>query len=193
MKNNFRRLLTDMRTPLIILSVVVLIVVGWLLISKTGQHQNMNQKIITTQTQPSLKLNKAPDFQLEDYDGKVVKLSDFKNMPVVVNFWAGWCPFCQKELKDFALAQKEFKDKVVIIAINRGESREKAKKFTDELGITNDLIFLLDPNDSYYKTAGGFAMPETIFIDKDNNIIEHKRGPIELDELKLKLNNLISS
>ncbi|OHA17590.1 MAG: hypothetical protein A2836_02625 [Candidatus Taylorbacteria bacterium RIFCSPHIGHO2_01_FULL_45_63] len=135
---------------------------------------------------------KAPDFSLQDYDGKTVKLADFTGKPLVINSWATWCPFCRKELVDFDVAQKEFGDDVAIIAIDRAESRETAKKYTDELGVTNNLIFLLDPSDSFYQSIGGFSMPETIFVDRNRNIAERKRGPMEINEIRQKIQKLLS-
>lgn len=132
-------------------------------------------------------LEKVPDFELKDYSGNTVTLSDFAGRPLVINSWAAWCPFCVDELPDFAAAQKELGDKVVIIAIDRAESLKIAKEYTDELGITDDLILLIDPRDSFYKSIGGFTMPETIFVDKDGFIRDRKRGPMELEEILEKI------
>lgn len=136
---------------------------------------------------------RAPNFSLKDYSGETFSFADFEGIPMVINSWAAWCPFCRKELADFAVAQKEFGDVVIIIAIDRAESRETAKKYTDELGVTNSMIFLLDPSDSFYQSIGGFSMPETIFIDKNGNIAEHKRGPMEINEIRQKIQKLLSS
>lgn len=137
--------------------------------------------------------NKSAVFslKLKDFSGKAVSFSNFKGRSLVINSWAAWCPFCRKELVDFAAAQKEFGDKVTIIAVDRAESKETAKKYTDGLGVTNDLLFLLDPADSFYKSIGGFSMPETIFIDKDGNVKIHKRGPMELDEIRQKIAEIL--
>ncbi len=173
-----------MKIPLIIISIAVLVIVGWLLISNTGQHQNMNS---------TGNSRKAPEFSLNDYNGKSVSLADFKGKPLVLNAWAAWCPFCVKELEDFATAQKEFGDKIVIIAIDRAEPLATAKKFTDDLGVTDDLVFLLDPADSFYQSIGGFSMPETIFVSKDGNIAFHKRGPMDLEEIKGRITSLMAN
>lgn len=154
-------------------------IIGWLAISRTGQS-------------PNTSLTKAPDFHLQDYNGKTINLSDFAGKSMVINSWAAWCPFCVKELTDFAVAQKEFGDKVVIIAIDRAESLAVAKGFTDEQGTTGKLILLLDPSDSFYQSIGGFSMPETIFVDKNGNIVEHKRGPMDVNEIRQKIQKLLS-
>ncbi|MBI3955700.1 TlpA family protein disulfide reductase [Candidatus Gottesmanbacteria bacterium] len=145
----------------------------------------------TTQTESLTRADKAPDFALQDYNGKTVKLADFQGRPLVINSWAAWCPFCRKELVDFALIQKEFGDRVVIIAIDRAESLETAKKYSDELGVTNSLVFLLDPSDSFYQSIGGFSMPETIFVDKSGRLVDHKRGPMEIDEMRNRMSKIM--
>lgn len=134
---------------------------------------------------------RMPDFSLQDYDGRTVSLVDFKGKPLVINTWASWCPFCVKELPDFAHIQRAYKDSVVFIAINRGESRETAKNFTDKASVTEDMIFLLDPNDSFYLLIEGFSMPETIFVDTAGVIREHKRGPLAREEVEEKVKKLI--
>ena len=133
------------------------------------------------------RFDKAPSFTLKDYNGNDVSFSDFQGKITVVNSWAVWCPFCVKELNEFALLQEEFGDEIAVIAIDRAESLKKAKGFTDELGVTDKFVFLLDPRDSFYKSIGGFSMPETLFIDKEGNIRIHKRGPMSFKEMKEKV------
>lgn len=133
------------------------------------------------------------DLKLKNYNGEVVPLSNFKGKPLVINAWAVWCPFCRKELPDFVTAQKEFGDKVIIIAINRQESLATAKGYTDAQGTSNDLIFLLDPSDLFYQSIGGFSMPETIFVDRDGNIAEHKRGPMDENEIRERVQMLLDA
>lgn len=124
------------------------------------------------------------DLAFTDYEGRSVKLSDFAGRPLVLNAWAVWCPFCREELADFAILQQEFGEKIVIVAIDRAETLEVAKKYSDELGVTDKMIFLLDPGDSFYKSIGGFSMPETVFVDRDGFVRDHKRGPMKLEEMR---------
>ena len=117
------------------------------------------------------------------YCGAPVSLDSFRGKPLVINSWAVWCPFCKQELPDFAALQSEFPD-VVVIAIDRAESLEMAKSYTDSLGISESMVFLMDASDDFYKNIGGFSMPETVFIDSGGTIVFHKRGPMTLEEMR---------
>lgn len=172
------------KLPLII-GIVILAILGWLIISNTS---NNNHQSMDTDNDSAA----APNFSLQDYSGKTVKLSDFAGKPIVINSWAAWCPFCRKELVDFVTAQKEFGDKVIIIAIDRAEVRDVAKKYTDELGVTGDMLFLLDPSDSFYQSIGGFSMPETVFVESSGNIVFHKRGPMDIKEMRERIQELLN-
>ncbi|MCH8244366.1 TlpA family protein disulfide reductase [Patescibacteria group bacterium] len=126
-----------------------------------------------------------------DYEGNTVALADFAGKPMVINTWAAWCPFCVKELPAFSALQKAFPEELVVIAIDRVESLSTVKSYTDDLGITDDLLFLLDRSDSFYKSIGGFSMPETIFVDREGVIQDHKRGPMELSEMKQRVEKIL--
>lgn len=54
---------------------------------------------------------KAPDFEALNYEGKMVRLSQFyKKGPVVFVFYrGGWCPYCNLQLKQLQLNLDEFK------------------------------------------------------------------------------------
>lgn len=182
------------RNSLVIIAVIIAAFIVGALVLKRGGGQTPPASPTPAASQSQAGPNEqVPNLSFTDYNGRTVALADFRGKPLVVNAWASWCPFCRKELPDFAAAQKEFGDKVVIIAVDRAEPLGTAKKYSDGLGVTNNLVLLLDPNDSLYQAIGGFSMPETIFVDKNGNIREHKRGPIDLGEMRQKINALLQS
>ncbi|MBI2633850.1 MAG: TlpA family protein disulfide reductase [Parcubacteria group bacterium] len=171
---------------------VVLVLLGLFLIFRQGPAPaSPTTEITQGEESASRSLTRAPEFKLQDYSGKTVSLSDFSRKPLVINSWAAWCPFCREELKDFSTVQEELRDNVVIIAVDRAEPLAVAKQYTDELGVTGELVLLLDPNDSFYRSIGGFSMPETIFVDANGNIQFHKRGPMPLSEIRLRISKLL--
>lgn len=168
------------KTAFIIILIATVIFTVLFIVQKEGVKTSSSQE-------EKVKIQKkapAPDWILQNYSGEEISFESFKGMPLVINSWAAWCPFCVDELPAFAKLQEEFKDKIVVIAINRGEPLARAKEFSDKVGVTGKIILLLDPKDSFYKSIGGFSMPETIFVDKDGFIKDHKRGPMEFEEMR---------
>lgn len=171
------------KTTLIILAVATLLgVVG---------YQVWQKSQFTVEKKPT-GFDRTLNLAFQDYSGQERVLANhLADGPIVINAWATWCPFCTKELGDFAAVQDRFKGKVTFIAINRGESVATAKNFTDKTGVTNRMVFLMDPNDNFYKEIGGFSMPETLFITKSGSILEHKRGPLTEEEIMQKTKQLV--
>lgn len=134
-------------------------------------------------------LERLSNITLQNYAGISLSFADldFRGRPLVINSWAVWCPFCKQELPDFAALQGEFPD-IVVIAIDRAEPVDTVRAYTDGLGITNKMTFLLDPGDGFYKSIGGFSMPETIFVDEGGRIVFQKRGPMTLEEMREAVN-----
>lgn len=135
---------------------------------------------------PSL-VGKNNDTMLTDYSGKSVRfeqyISGFNHKPLIVYFWATWCPYCAGEFNDLVTVQQQYGSHIEIVAVNRGESSADAKKFTDSLSIQSNILYLLDPTDALFKKMGGYAMPETIFINGRGEEIFHKHGPISPEEI----------
>lgn len=123
------------------------------------------------------------DLVLKKYDGTDVELSTFKRKLLLVHVWASWCPYCGEELQNLARLQDIYGDDIQIIAVNRAESLAEAKAFTDPLQIPDSIALLLDPEDAFFKDIGGYAMPETIFINEKGEVLFHQRGPMKLPEV----------
>jgi len=113
--------------------------------------------------------NLAPDFQLQNLDGQTVFLGDLRNKPVLINFWATWCPPCRGEMSYIQEIYEEWSDKgLVLLAINIGESSSKAEEFLQ----SNNLSFtvLLDTKQAIAQRYHITGIPTTFFIDKDGII-----------------------
>ncbi len=127
------------------------------------------------------------DLVLKDYAGNDVRLSEFKRQILVVHAWATWCTYCTDEIKNLATLKNKYGDSIVIIAPNRAEAVQVAQPFSDALALGDRVIFLLDPNDDFYKSVDGYAMPETLFINDRGEILFHQRGPMNIAEVEEKI------
>jgi thiol-disulfide isomerase/thioredoxin len=165
---------------IIIVVILILILIGIFSFGKLGEKNSLEMK------NDSEMKNNLENLTFLNYQEELVSLSDFNNKAKVLNSWASWCPFCKKELPDFVKIQEEFPE-IVVMAINRKESKEELKDFLEKENIEEKILFLLDEEDSFYSTIGGFSMPETIFLDKDNNIVFHQRGIMTYKQMKEKV------
>lgn len=108
----------------------------------------------------------APRFELQDLEGRTVKLEDYADKIVFVNFWTSWCGACKEELSIWAEENREIAQDsdVAIISINVGESREKIKEFMDNNGI--NISVLADDRQSVAEKYGISAFPTTFVLDR---------------------------
>ena len=119
---------------------------------------------------------RAPDFKLESTDGSTISLADLKGKPLVINFWASYCPPCKAEMP---LLQKDVgASSAHLVLVNEGESREVAASFLRGLGIQQPS--LLDTDLEVGRAYGISAYPTTVFVKADGTIDRRQVG--ELDE-----------
>ncbi len=76
----------------------------------------------------------APDFTLTDGVGAAVRLSDFRGKPVLLNFWATWCPPCADELPLFQEVADE--TPVSVLLVNMGEGQARAAAYLAANGLS---------------------------------------------------------
>ena len=121
-------------------------------------------------------------------EGVPISFTEYEGKVRVVNLWASWTPFSIEELKNLELLAAEYATKnVVVLGINRKEPKEQAIRFLSELPQFSHIIFVIDLSDAFYKSIGGYAMPETIFYDTRGNITFHQRGEMTLEEMKIRV------
>ncbi len=127
----------------------------------------------------------APDFTVYDNQGNEVKLSDFKGKPVVLNFWASWCPPCKGEMPHFNEVYADEKDNVVFMMVDmvdgQRETQEKGQQYVIDQGF--DLPIYFDNQQQAAAAYGISSIPTTVFIDKDGNIVTGYQGAIDKETL----------
>ena len=121
-------------------------------------------------SQPAQIGTQAPDFTVNDGD-KTVTLSQFRGKPVVLNFWATWCPPCVQEIPSMVQLQKQLGDKVVILAVSTDVDADAYKKFTAKN--MQGMLTVRDGDHRSNALYGTFAFPETYVIDR-NGVIRRK-------------------
>jgi peroxiredoxin len=134
----------------------------------------------------------APDFEISTTDGRRVRLSDFRGRPVVVNFFALWCTSCLTEMPEIKAAQEERGiDAFAVLAVNAGETRERALEFVDFLDAP--FTFGLDSNLVVSDAYRVFGLPASVFIDAEGVIQTVYAGYTGRERLNVFLDAAISA
>lgn len=136
---------------------------------------------------------KAPDFSLSTLSGDNFTLGETANSPIILNFWASWCPPCRTEMPDFQQAYLEFESQgLLFIAVNATNQDKLTDviSFTDQYQLTFPI--LLDQTGSTSRAYNIHSLPTTYFIDSQGiikNILIG--GPIPLSLLRIQANILL--
>jgi peroxiredoxin len=129
----------------------------------------------------------APDFSLDDIEGKTHKLSDYQGRNVMVVFWATWCPACNLEIPHLIELRKMLaEDKLAILAISN-EEPERLKKFAELKGI-NYTVASLGDNPLPEPFANVISIPTTFFIDPEGKVKFAAVGVVSLADAKVIMN-----
>ena len=129
---------------------------------------------------PSLKGKRAPNFLLRDLAGKPVSLKDYAGKPLVVNFWATWCPPCLQEMPWFEEFSRTYAESSLIILglstdlESESVSPEKVSATAKRLGVTYPILL----SDGSMKALYGpvHLLPETFYINRKGVIVEDVWG-----------------
>ncbi len=128
----------------------------------------------------------APNFLLPDYDKRAIRLDQFEGKAVFVNFWASWCGPCEREMPEIIRIAEKFPDDVVVIAINRGESKGTAVEWTRSRNFREDLPnfkWVLDEREDVTRKYRVDGMPQSFFLDRNGVIRQEVRRASEYDEM----------
>ena len=111
-------------------------------------------------------------------------LSDYFGKPIVVNFWASWCPPCKAEMPDFEEAYKTHSEVQFLMVNMTGgrETLESAKEHVESQGYTFTVLF-----DTEYSAAYAYyvnPLPATYFIDAEGNLIAYATGMLDAETLE---------
>lgn len=128
----------------------------------------------------------APQVEMAGFeDDGTVTLAQFEGKPLVMNFWASWCPPCIAEMPDFEKVFQDVKDDVQFLGVNQSDNHSAAADLVARTGVTYPLAS--DPNGEVFAAFGGAGMPTTVFIDADGRVVDVVTGQLTEDQLREKI------
>lgn len=160
---------------------------GWIYVSR---ETNANAGPTPLTTAPYVG-NLAPDFTLQSIDGREIALRDFTadgGTPVVLNFWATWCPPCRVEMPYFENVNNLYDGEVAVLGLNQAESAEVMAAYARDHGLTYPL--LIDGDMRVNNLYGVLNLPTTIFIDRNGVVREVLIGTISQAVLEDRIEEL---
>ncbi len=134
--------------------------------------------------QSSADSQKAPDFTLLDLHNKTVRLSDFDNKVVMINFFATYCPPCRMEIPDFVKLQKKYeKEGFTVIGITVDENPTvMLPPFMERLGMNYPVLQATNKVLQDYRNV--YALPRTFILDREHHIIRDYTGMVTEEEIE---------
>lgn len=133
-------------------------------VSSTCSYGNENNLTLVSKN----KENQSQDWTLTSISGEKVTLSNFKKRPVILVFWATWCPYCKKLLPGIdKLHQKYAKQGLKVIGVNIREDW-KPHVYWKNHDYQFDTVLAGDNIAEMYGIKG---TPGLVFIAPDGNVI----------------------
>ncbi len=121
----------------------------------------------------------APDFELDNLDGKKVRLKDYRGKIILLNFMATWCHWCRKEMPSLQKLYDQFKDQdfVIVAVFSDREGARAVVPFVEKSGYT---FFgdsgLLDPTGRVDTLYGITGTPTSYLINREGKMIGREIG-----------------
>lgn len=126
----------------------------------------------------------APEFELQDMQGKYHQLKAYAGQTMIVNFWAVWCAPCRKEIPAMNRALAILKDEnITILGINVGDQQEMIEAFSKDYPM--DFTVLMDTNGAVSQHWQVTGFPTTFIINPQGQVVYRVVGDREWDEISM--------
>ncbi|HBG36635.1 MAG TPA: hypothetical protein DDW88_06170 [Treponema sp.] len=116
----------------------------------------------------------ALDFTLQMTDGTEFTLLQNLDKPILVNYWATWCPPCVREFPDLEEMYKNYKDRMHFVAINSAETKDVIEAFMAKNKFT--IPVAMDSDNAVGMMYGIASIPTTFIVDIEGRIVFAQLG-----------------
>jgi len=158
-----------------VLVIAAIVAVGFLGLLVWGM---LNRQPITGLSGVTRVNRAAPDFTLTTFDGTAISMQDLRGKPVVINFWASWCPPCRIEAPLIERTWRSYEKRgLIVLGVNIQDRKEDALSYIREFDVTYPNG--PDPTGEISIDYGVSGLPVTFFISGQGEVVRRWVGAIE--------------
>jgi len=122
----------------------------------------------------------APQFTLQDLDGREVSLNQYKDKIVILDFWATWCAPCRMTMPMLDRLQEQYSGKLVLLAVNLNEPKNMVREYVLRESLSSRV--LLNEDGSVGSQYGVIGIPMQVLIDQDGTVQYLMTGIVRSDD-----------
>lgn len=123
------------------------------------------------------------ELEFPTLDGESRAISDFLGKPMVLNFWATWCPPCVKEMPDLDFLHQKYPDITIVgLAV---DTASNIVKFSEKVPVSYPILVAGHGGIQLMKEMGNprGGLPFTLLYDSKGQVVREFLGQIDRDQL----------
>lgn len=114
-------------------------------------------------------------------DGAIT-YAELSERPLVLNFFASWCPSCIAEMPDFERVHQRLGGRVAFLGVSQSDPPQASLELVEQTGITYPTA--IDRSGAFFRAVGGLGMPTTVFIRPGGEIVDVWVGQLDAATLE---------
>jgi peroxiredoxin len=189
MSNKKYRRKRQHQNPIISIGIGFILIVSavlWMAVPKLQSKADSSQSVIPIAVDYA-----APSLSLENINGRIESLADYRDSIILVNNWATWCPPCKAEMPTLSAYYNEHHaDGFMIIAIEAGDPLEDVLQFAQSRNLNFQVW--LDPNGAALDAFRNGNLPNSYVIDRSGTVRYAWTGEIDQSMLEKYVTPLIT-
>ncbi len=123
------------------------------------------------------------------FDGGTGTIAGYEGTPLVVNFFASWCPPCVREMPEFQEVFESLDGRVAFLGLSQDPTLQDALALVERTGVTYDVGWDLDLE--VYGATDSIAMPTTAFVSPSGELLDTFAGALDTESLAELIENVL--